>query len=137
MNASNNDFRSLASPSIFEEVLDREGVLTGRVEWAEETGYDKNGRKLNFEGPLRALVLMHITSYESLQDEERIMALLMVVTLSLLVYSTLEWRIRKGLHSGLAFPDQKGNATQRPTAGGCFRPFVGSTCYSTKVVRLL
>ena len=61
-----------------------------------------------------------------LQDEKRIMALLMVMTLCLLVYSALEWRIREGLQdSGLAFPDQKGNPTQRPTARWVFQAFHG------------
>ena len=61
-----------------------------------------------------------------LQDEKRIMALLMVMTLCLLVYSALEWRIREGLQaSGLAFPDQKGNPTQRPTARWVFQVFHG------------
>ena len=59
-----------------------------------------------------------------LQDEKRIMALLMVMTLCLLVYSALEWRIREGLQdSGLAFPDQKGNPTQRPMARWVFQAF--------------
>jgi len=61
-----------------------------------------------------------------LQNEKRIMALLMVMTLCLLVYSALEWRIREGLQaSGLAFPDQKGNPTQRPTARWVFQTFHG------------
>ena len=34
-----------------------------------------------------------------LQNEKRIMALLMVMTLCLLVYSALEWRIREGLQA--------------------------------------
>ena len=63
-----------------------------------------------------------------LQNEKRIMALLMVMALCLLVYSALEWRIREGLQaSGLAFPDQKGNPTptQRPTARWVFQTFHG------------
>jgi len=61
-----------------------------------------------------------------LQDEKRIMALLMVMTLCLLVYSALEWRIRDGLQArDLAFPDQKGNPTQRPTARWVFQVFHG------------
>lgn len=61
-----------------------------------------------------------------LQDEKRIMALLMVMTLCLLVYSVLEWRIREGLQAqDLAFPDQKGNPTQRPTARWVFQDFLG------------
>jgi len=61
-----------------------------------------------------------------LQDEKRIMALLMVMTLCLLVYSALEWRIREGLQAhDLTFPDQKGNPTQRPTARWVFQDFHG------------
>lgn len=54
------------------------------------------------------------------------MALLMVMTLCLLVYSALQWRIRKGLkEKGLSYPDQKGNPTQRPTARWVFQSFDG------------
>jgi transposase len=61
-----------------------------------------------------------------LQSERRIMALLMVMTLCLLVYSALEWRIREGLRvQELAFPDQKGNPTQKPTARWVFQSFRG------------
>jgi transposase len=61
-----------------------------------------------------------------LQSERRIMASLMIMTLCLLVYSALEWRIREGLQArDLAFPDQKGNPTQRPTARWVFERFLG------------
>jgi len=61
-----------------------------------------------------------------LQKERRIMASLMVMTLCLLVYSALEWRIREGLQArDLTFPDQKGNPTQRPTARWVFERFLG------------
>ena len=61
-----------------------------------------------------------------LESERRIMALLMVMTLCLLVYSALQWRIRKGLkESGQAYPDQKRNPTQRPTARWVFQSFEG------------
>jgi transposase len=61
-----------------------------------------------------------------LQSERRIMALLMVMTLCLMVYSALEWRIREGLQAqDLTFPDQKGNPTQRPTARWVFESFLG------------
>jgi transposase len=61
-----------------------------------------------------------------LQDEKRIMALLMVMTLCLLVYSALQWRIRQGLkEKGQSYPDQKGNPTQRPTARWVFQSFDG------------
>ncbi|MCS3783599.1 transposase [Salinibacter ruber] len=61
-----------------------------------------------------------------LQSKRRIMASLMIMTLCLLVYSALEWRIREGLQAqDLAFPDQKGNPTQRPTARWVFERFLG------------
>jgi transposase len=61
-----------------------------------------------------------------LQKERRIMASLMIMTLCLLVYSALEWRIREGLQArDLTFPDQKGNPTQRPTARWVFERFLG------------
>jgi len=61
-----------------------------------------------------------------LQDEKRIMALLMVMTLCLLVYSALQWRIRQGLkETGQSYPDQKGNPTQGPTARWVFQSFDG------------
>jgi hypothetical protein len=68
MTALNDSCRSLASPSVFEEVLDGAGALSGREEWAEEADYDNNARKLDFEGHLRALVLLHTTAYESARD---------------------------------------------------------------------
>jgi len=64
-----------------------------------------------------------------LESERRIMALLMVMTLCLLVYSALEWRIREAPTAveceGKSFPDQKGNPTQRPTARWVFESFLG------------
>ncbi|WP_263842087.1 IS1634 family transposase [Salinibacter sp.] len=61
-----------------------------------------------------------------LKSERRIMAALMIITLCLMVYSTLEWRIRDGLQAqDLTFPDQKGNPTQRPTARWVFERFLG------------
>lgn len=61
-----------------------------------------------------------------LNAERRIMALLMVMTLCLLVYAALEWRIRQGLEErGQSYSDQKGNPTQRPTARWVFDSFRG------------
>jgi len=61
-----------------------------------------------------------------LESERRIMALLMVMTLCLLVYAALQWRIRQGLkETGCSYPDQKGNPTQRPTARWVFQSFEG------------
>jgi transposase len=61
-----------------------------------------------------------------LKKPERIMALLMVMTVCLLVYAALEYRIRKALTEHEAtFPDQKGKPTQNPTARWVFQYFVG------------
>jgi transposase len=64
-----------------------------------------------------------------LQKERRIMASLMIMTLCLMVYSALEWRIREGLQAqDKTFPDQKGNPTQRPTARWRLREIPWDTC---------
>ena len=61
-----------------------------------------------------------------LKKPERIMALLMVMTVCLLVYAALEYRVRHALKDQDAtFPDQKGRPTQNPTARWVFHSFVG------------
>jgi len=61
-----------------------------------------------------------------LKKPERLMALLMVMTVCLLVYAALEYRIRKALKEYEAtFPDQKGIRIQNPTARWVFHYFVG------------
>jgi transposase len=61
-----------------------------------------------------------------LKKPERIMALLMVMTVCLLVYAALEYRLRQALDEhNETFPDQKGRPTQRPTARWVFHVFVG------------
>jgi transposase len=61
-----------------------------------------------------------------LKKPERIMALLMVMTVCLLVYAALEYRIRTALKDhGATFPDQKGKRIQHPTARWVFHYFVG------------
>jgi transposase len=61
-----------------------------------------------------------------LKKPERIMALLMVMTVCLLVYAALEYRIRTALKEHAAtFPDQKGKRIQTPTARWVFHYFVG------------
>ena len=61
-----------------------------------------------------------------LKKPERIMALLMVMTVCLLVYAALEYRIRKALTDHQAtFPDQKGKRISNPTARWVFHYFVG------------
>jgi transposase len=61
-----------------------------------------------------------------LKKPERIMALLMIMTVCLLVYAALEYRIRAALKAhGATFPDQKGKRVQHPTARWVFHYFVG------------
>jgi transposase len=61
-----------------------------------------------------------------LKKPERIMALLMVMTVCLLVYAALEYRIRKALKDHNAtFPNQKGQPVQNPTARWVFQYFGG------------
>jgi transposase len=61
-----------------------------------------------------------------LKKPERIMALLMVMTVCLLVYAALEYRIRNALKDHEAtFPDQQGKRIQQPTARWVFHYFVG------------
>ena len=63
-----------------------------------------------------------------LKKPERIEALLMIMTLCLLVYNALEYRIREGLKSSdQHFPDQKKKPSQKPTARWVFYCFSGVT----------
>jgi len=61
-----------------------------------------------------------------LKKPERIVALLMIMTLSLLIYATLEYRIRKALvEEDKTFPNQKNQSIQNPTARWVFQYFSG------------
>jgi hypothetical protein len=61
-----------------------------------------------------------------LKKPERIMALLMVMTVCLLVYASVEYRIRQALKAHKAtFPDHKGKRIHNPTARWIFHYFVG------------
>jgi transposase len=67
-----------------------------------------------------------VASSLDLTKPERLMALLMVMTVCLLVYAALEYRIRTALKEHAAtFPDQKGQRIQNPTARWVFHYFVG------------
>ena len=67
-----------------------------------------------------------LASSLDLTKSQRIMALLMVMTLCLLVYAALEYRIRTALKEhGATFPDQKGHRIQYPTARWVFHDLVG------------
>jgi transposase len=60
-----------------------------------------------------------------LKKEERVMAVMMVMTLCLLVYAALEHRIRHLLQTNtLTIPDQKGRPTATPTARWVFQSFL-------------
>jgi hypothetical protein len=61
-----------------------------------------------------------------LQKPERLMALLRVMTVCLLVYAALEYRMRQALQvQQETFPDQKGQPGQTPTARWVVHYFVG------------
>jgi len=61
-----------------------------------------------------------------LKSPKRIMALMMMMTLCLLVYSALEYRIRQVLEKAdQTFPNQVGKETQKPTARWVFQYFRG------------
>jgi transposase len=61
-----------------------------------------------------------------LKSPKRIMALLMVMTLCLLVYAALEYRLRQALKNAQQmFPNQKGQPVENPTMRWIFQLFVG------------
>lgn len=61
-----------------------------------------------------------------LKSPKRIMALMMVMTLCLLVYAALEYRIREALKQhDQTFPNQKGQPIRKPTARWVFQFFAG------------
>jgi len=61
-----------------------------------------------------------------LKSPKRIMALMMIMTLCLLVYSALEYRIRQTLQQHQqTFPTQLGTTTAKPTARWVFQFFAG------------
>ena len=61
-----------------------------------------------------------------LKSPKRIMALMMIMTLCLLVYSALEYRIRQTLQQHQkTFPSQLGTTTAKPTARWVFQFFAG------------
>ena len=69
---------------------------------------------------------MFMASTLFLKSPKRIMALMMVMTLCLLVYAALEYRIRQVLEkNNKIFPNQKGEAIQNPTARWVFQFFSG------------
>lgn len=68
---------------------------------------------------------MFLASTIFLKKTERIIALMMVMTICLLVYAAIEHRIRQTLvANNISVPDQKGKPTQNPTAKWLFRLFL-------------
>lgn len=60
------------------------------------------------------------------KNPQRVEALLFVMTLSLFIYSLLEYKIRKALaEQNKTVPDQKGKPTAKPTGRWIFHCFVG------------
>ena len=105
----------LATNELDEEQLSAQAVLDG---------YKGQARA---ERGFRFLKDPHfLASSLYLKKPERVMALLMVMTVCLLVYAALEYRIRHALKEHEAtFPDQKGKRIQAPTARWVFHYFVG------------
>lgn len=69
---------------------------------------------------------MFLASSLFLKSTHRVMALLMVMTLCLLVYAALEYRLRQALKAhDQSFPNQKGQPIQNPTVRWVFQCFVG------------
>jgi len=69
---------------------------------------------------------MFLASSLYLESPKRIMALLMVMTTCLLVYASLEYKIRKELKEhNKNFPNQLGRPVQNPTARWIFQCFFG------------
>ena len=69
---------------------------------------------------------MFMASTLFLKSPKRIMALMMVMTLSLMVYAALEHRIRETLEAhNETFPNQKGELISNPTARWVFQFFSG------------
>lgn len=69
---------------------------------------------------------LFMASIVFLKSAQRIMALAMIMSLCLLVYSALEHRIRESLKTQKkTFPDQKGHPTNHPTVRWVFQFFTG------------
>jgi transposase len=67
-----------------------------------------------------------LASSRDRKTPERLMALLMGMTVCWLVYAALEYRIRTALKAHAAtFPDQQGKRIQNPTARWVFHSCVG------------
>lgn len=91
-------------------------LLTDQMVLAEYKGQQKVESGFQFlKDP------MFLASTIFLKKIERVMALLMVMTVCLLVYAALEYRIRRTLEQHqVTLPDQKGKPTKSPTARWVF-----------------
>jgi transposase len=105
----------LATNELDEAMLSPPEVLTG------DTGQAQAERGFRFLKDPQFLA----SSFE-LKKPERMMALLMVMTVCLLVYAALASRLRTARKDhGATFPDQQGKPTQTPTARWVFHDLVG------------
>ena len=105
----------LATNALDEEQLSSQAVLDGYQGQAQA----ERGCRFRTDPQFLASSLY-------LKKPERIMALVMVMTVCFLVYAALEYRIRTVLKEHEAtFPDQKGKRIQNPTARWVFHYFVG------------
>jgi transposase len=105
----------LATNELDETLLSPQELLTGY----KGQGYTERGFRFLKDPQFLAASLY-------LKKPQRIMALLMVMTVCLLVYAALEYRIRKALvDHGETFPHQTGKPIQNPTARWVFHYFVG------------
>ena len=95
--------------------MDRQ-ALTDQMVLSEYKGQQK------VEGGFRFLKdPMFLASTIFLKKVSRVMALLMVMTVCLLVYAALEYRVRQVLQQHqVTVPDQKGKGTSLPTARWVF-----------------
>src|SRR5512144_1008715 len=105
----------LATNQLDSEVLSDDDLLSA---YKEQQKVERGFRFL--KDPL----FMASTRY--LQSPKRIMALMMVMTLCLLVYAALQYRLRQALQQhDQTFPTQQGRPTRTPTARWVFQFFSG------------
>ena len=89
------------------------------------TNYTQDQQKV--EGGFRFMKdPMFMANTLFLKSPKRIEVLMAIMTLCLLVYSALEYRIRQSLLENKAtFPNQSGGSTDKPTARWVFQFFTG------------
>jgi transposase len=108
-------FFILATNQLDEKVLSDTGILT---EYKGQDNVEKGFRFLKDPNVVASALFF--------KKNERIEALLMIMTLCLFVYAALEYKIRQQLKAHPPFfPNQKGKPTIKPTAKWVFQYFVG------------